>query len=81
MTYTVDVKAFFSVEVEAPTPEAARKEADEFITRMMVAGEDAIAGYLAGQEPREGDDKLCIAPGQNVEASIDGESEVSDGAE
>lgn len=68
--YTVDVKAFFSIEVEAPNAAQARCAADAAIEDLMVADENTLAGYNEGRETGS-----HIVP-QQIHPAIDGVSDV-----
>lgn len=69
--YAVDVKAFFSFEVDAETPEEARLVADCFIEHVMVAESATVEGYNSDLDAPIG----TVVPAEII-PSIDGESDV-----
>lgn len=74
--FTVDVKAFFSVPVEAENEDDARRFADIFVEEMMEATEAAQQGYNDGL-PDDAIGKLTLYACP-ITAGIDGESDVDE---
>lgn len=72
--YTVDVKAFYSITVEAENEDDARRVADTFVENVMCAESATCDGYNEGL-PSDAVGK--IIPG-DYGPDIDGESEVED---
>ena len=71
--FTVDVKAFINVAIEAESEAAARAAADNFVEAMS-PGYQYIVGYNAGGET----DAPRIDPDQTGGFSVDGQSEVEE---
>ena len=71
--YSVDVKAFFSFEVDAADEQSARRAADEFVETALSATTDTVLGYNQAGD----DDMPQIVPSEIV-AAIDGETEVEE---
>lgn len=75
--YVVDVKTFFSFEVDADTPEAARIVADAFIENVMCATHATVEGYNSGVDR----DAIGHVVPSEICPGIDGETEVSEADE
>jgi hypothetical protein len=72
--YTVDVKAFVSFDVDAPTEADARIAADAFVENCLTASHATVEGYNSGLPE---DTVGRIVPSE-ISPSVDGETDVEE---